>query len=149
HLSITWDLWNHLPVSTLDPEERFGTDDALVLVKQLWGERVKRLAEERGPDPGTPPDHLGIFTFPRLDTEDTLLYPILAHEFAHFIDSSYRPDPKHNSASLREKITFGSIKAVLGERGKDDAEVQAVFKRFSEYHLDFFRELLADVIATR
>jgi dCTP deaminase len=76
---------------------------------------------------GDLPRQVAVLSFAGLDSRDALLYPLLAHELGHFIDFSYSP-PLNLDDSLSARGHSSGGRERIGV---------------------CFRELLADLIATR
>jgi len=101
-----------------------------------------------------PPRQLAILSFAGLDTNDSLLYPLLGHELGHFIDYSFSP-PIHLNNSLRQKcaIRREQVRQVLAkfrsEGNISSVEVEEALRVLVQRTFVCIRELLADLLATR
>jgi hypothetical protein len=82
----------------------------------LW--KLRRLRQGRSNHKDKPPKHIAVLSFAGLDTNDTLCYPLLAHELGHFIDYSCKPNLR-----LRKRL---SKTAVINY---DD--VHSIFRKYS------------------
>jgi dCTP deaminase len=166
---ITWQLrqvinWGGF--SVLDPNAELGVTETGKILPALWErwrareeDAEQRLAGTGRPPSGShplekePPEHLGVLSFAGLDTDDTLLYPLLAHELGHFLD--YSSDPPRN---IKEPLAKHSViakeriaEALREAPGQElpEAEVDQC-DRVIRYRIGVcIRELLADLLAAR
>ena len=79
-----------LKPSVLDPNGLLGSDPESIL-SALWKRHCSRVTSEERiklqdspPQEDSLPQQVAILSFAGLDTNDTLLYPLLAHELGHF-----------------------------------------------------------------
>jgi hypothetical protein len=82
---LSWYLKALLRPSVLDPAKKLGAKD--------WREMLQRLWEKSSRPKSSPtvPFQLAILSFAGLDTHDTLLYPILAHELVTSLTTATIP----------------------------------------------------------
>jgi hypothetical protein len=140
-------------LTVLDPDARLGVDSEEQILDALWQRmRSKLKRSEKRSFGKKPPKHLAILSFAGLDTEDTLLYPLLAHELGHFIDFSYQP-PLHYQGRLRNnaRISESQVRAIVKKfsRQTEFQSPKRIWNIISEYTFVCLRELLADILATR
>jgi dCTP deaminase len=147
YVPMSWQIKEALTLSVLDPNGKLGARNPEELLKKLW---------ERNPDraSGRPvPTQLAILSFAGLDTHDTLLYPLLAHELGHFIDFSFTP-PLNLRTELRQKAEIRAeqvselLQQIKGSR-PDAQEVSGVLNRLVQQVFVAIREIIADLFATR
>jgi dCTP deaminase len=104
----------------------------------LTGENVSR------------PGEMAVLSFAGLDTDDVLLFPILAHELGHFID--YNAElPQHKTGALAKhfSISFAELEAKLPPDHYSQAEVERFLQILLELIDIAFREIVADLLAIR
>src|ERR1022692_1126804 len=92
YVPMTWILRNNiLRPSVLDPNGSLGALEPDAMLLELWKRHCSKVTDEeqRKKFGSAPPQQVAILSFAGLDTDDTLLYPLLAHELGHFIDFSY------------------------------------------------------------
>jgi hypothetical protein len=143
-----------LSLSDLDPNDSLGPDADSKLL-ELWKRHCAKITdEERRSKLGLePPQQVAILSFAGLDTHDTLLYPLLAHELGHFIDFSF-PAPLNVSASIasaaqiREEEVRQVLEQYLGS-GVQARVVTANHKSIVDRVFVAVREILADLLAAR
>ncbi len=166
---ITWQLKqiiNYGGFSILDPNAELGVTETEKILPALWRrwrarerQAEQRLASVRPPSnthkspEEDPPKHLGVLSFAGLDRDDTLLYPLLAHELGHFLDYSYEPP-----LNIQEPLAKHSVipKAQIAEAIREapdqepsEAEIDQC-DRAIRYRIGVcIRELLADLLAAR
>ena len=156
YVPMTWILRNHILLpSVLDPDGSLGQPDPDSMLVELWKRHCAKVTDKEqqtklGP---APPQQVAILSFAGLDTHNTLLYPLLAHELGHFIDLSYEPplnvSPNvSNAAQIREEEVRQVLEQFLGLNvpardvtAHHNALVQRVFVAL--------REIVADLLATR
>jgi dCTP deaminase len=156
YVPMTWILRNHILLpSVLDPDGSLGQPDSDSMLVELWKRHCAKLTdkEQRAKLGPAPPQQVAILSFAGLDTHNTLLYPLLAHELGHFIDLSYQPplnvSPNvSNAAQIREEEVRQVLEQFQGPNvpARDvtvyhNALVQRVFVAL--------REIVADLLATR
>lgn len=133
---------------SIDPDGKLGrTTDEIFRV--LW-ERKKQKLTEQGPsfDPGDWPNHIATLSFAGLDTNDTLLFPLLVHELAHFIDHSLRPKKRSTEIAQQVMVRLSDVEQVLPPSSSpEDVEIQ--WHAIAQLVEVSVRELLADLVATR
>ena len=140
-------------LTVLDPDGKLGVDSEDEVLTALWKRmRSKLKPREKRKFGARPPKHLAILSFAGLDTEDTLLYPLLAHELGHFIDFSYQP-PLHYQGTLRRsaRIAESQVRRIVKKFSKQTElrSPKRIWNIISEYTFVCLRELLADILATR
>jgi len=127
--------------SPLDPSE---------VLRNWWTAWVDKLSvqdRDRLKPTADPPLQIAVLSFPGLDSDDALLYPLLAHELGHFIDSS-----EHESLSKQIETAWPD--------DETDVAYTIALSRQSGFR-DLYsgepltlpqiciRELLADILAVR
>ncbi|MCC7537472.1 MAG: hypothetical protein IT379_14710 [Deltaproteobacteria bacterium] len=152
---------NVLLPDVLDPYEYFLPGHSSVvepsetapeeLLAALWRRRFPQDASSRATDQ-VPilPEHIGILSFPRLDTEDTLLLPLLAHELGHFIDFSHKP-PLHRRNPSWQHVDSSEVEAACLEAGSTPPPERLIQYQewLSRLVSTCIRELIADLLAVR
>jgi dCTP deaminase len=152
YVPMAWYLRNLLGVGVLDPKGTLGSKDSEDILRKLWTAWRQKLdkADEKCL---TPPTQLAILSFPGLDTEDTLLYPLLAHELGHFIDYSHdRPLYLRDDLKAKAEIKLDQVREVMEKTlGKqpEPQDVDANHKFLVGNVCIAIREILADLFATR
>lgn len=154
YISLTSVLHSRIvkPV-VLDPNKRLGTTQPTDLLKRLC---ARPLAHS---DVGRPdldqkplPLEIAIISFAGLDTDDALLYSLLAHELGHAIDFSSDP-ALHNRDDVRTfaKIDPQDVQRALEKSGRAPTPAEVAAQRFDLVQKTevCLRELLADILATR
>ncbi len=135
----------------LDPDEKITGPKLDDVLDGIWNNRMKRCGDDHerryGP---TPPKFVSVVSFASLDTHDTLLYPLLAHELGHFIDLSGTP-PFHIEGLVKTKVNEMRINArqFLAGKGIEPGRVDEFVSDLVETVLVCIGELLADLIAIR
>jgi hypothetical protein len=117
------------------------------LLPALWKKQKKIEAVNINPATATSqdfPNQLAILSFAGLDTNDVLLYPILAHELGHFIDYSFRPDYLNINPKLYRNITVKAVEATLDSLDCPESPAE-VLAQVSVC----FREIIADLLGVR
>lgn len=141
----------------LDPTARLPARTPEQLLQVLWTrwrdeqppEACTRLREQGLGD--TVPLQVAILSFASLDTDDALLYPLLAHELGHFIDFSFE-SPLHlrivggSANTTRDEI---EILVKAANPHTPDREVDEVWLWVTQMVRSCVTELLADCLATR
>lgn len=145
YMPFTMLLRRIVPLDVFDPNLSMGATTPVELISKLWQQKF-------GAD-SQPPEQLAVLSFAKLDTRDTLLFPLLAHELAHFLDFSY-PQPLHMSGLLKAKqgVSPDDVNRALGlELGTDNNSVPYADYRSKASALVSvcLRELLADLLATK
>jgi dCTP deaminase len=145
---MSWYLADLLKPSVFDPKGKLIASKNEIL-QRLWDRRRENNKDE----PNNVPSQLAILSFAGLDTNDTLLYPLLAHELGHFIDFSFDP-PLNLRKDLRTKceITRDQIKDVIEKSTGQSPQplfVSAVQQRLVQQVYVAIREVLADLLAVR
>lgn len=145
YVPMSWYLKELLKASVLDPTNKLGATNSDEMLQRLW-ERSPRKFEQKLPT------QLAILSFPGLDTHDTLLYPLLAHELGHFIDFSHDP-PLNLRPDLRQKaeIRQDQVKQLLlgAGLGSDPQIVSSYLNILVQQVYIAIREIIADLLATR
>jgi len=133
---------NLITPDLLDPSGDLITiDENYEVLQTIWRQYVGKLSEPKRSEFGsTPPRHVAIISFAGLDGYDTLLYPILAHEIAHFIDLSYHPHLHMSENIVRHIKTVLKKAPYLGEEEGS---------RLKSHISVCLRELMADLLAVR
>jgi dCTP deaminase len=141
--------------SAIDPEGELGATCSAEILPALWRLRLERLRKEADitgvPLPvAAPPKQLAILSFPGLDTQDTLLYPILGHELGHFIDFSYDPI-LHLRDDVRKNadIALESVERILETHKVPIQNAVSVRSDLVKRTYICLREILADLLAVR
>ena len=136
----------------LDPDGKLGIKTPEGIIPSLWNKRLSKLSEAEQDELGEhPPEQLAILSFAGLDTNDTLLYSLLAHELGHFIDYSY-DTPLHLSLSESSQINEKQVQSILEKayNGQvNPAEAKRIWDNLVKRTFICLRELLADLLATR
>lgn len=153
YVPVTWHLRALISRSVFDPAGRLGVKRPEQILTAIWGRGVTtRGGERRNPTVGKPPKQIAILSFAGLDTNDALVYPLLAHELGHFIDYSRDP-PLHLSVSLRRKsrIRAAQIRKVLHSNSlpANAQDVNPYLNNLIQLTFVTLREILADLLATR
>ncbi len=155
YVSMTWILRKNILVpSVLDPNGSLGSSDPDPMLLELWKRHCSKITDEeqRKRLDSEPPQQVAILSFAGLDTHDTLLYPLLAHELGHFIDFSYStplnvsPDVA-TAAQIREEEVRLVLKQHLGS--VPASFVTANHKALVDRVFVALREIVADLLATR
>lgn len=150
---ITWQLRNLISSSVLDPLGKLAAPEPDDIVPVLWKQKLDRLKqEERDKLSVSPPKQLAVLSFAGLDTHDSLLYPLLAHELGHFLDYSYNPQLSLQQPLAKHLlITVDDVLSILNQYSRtatrEEAELRTKALRLRVSVC--LRELLADLIATR
>lgn len=145
-----------IPPEVLDLDGKLGVTEPEQLTGKLWDAwylRINALEKGRLDATAEAPRQLGVLSFARLDTDDSLLYPLLAHELGHFIDFSYR-NPLHLSdpiktASAVKQSEVHDVLRTIGGAEPSNQEVRKEWNRVTQATSICVRELLADILATR
>jgi dCTP deaminase len=151
---ITPQLRQIIDFSVLDPNAELGVTETEQILPALW----KRWCTRQPPNTHRaleedPPRHLGVLSFAGLDRDDTLLYPLLAHELGHFLDYSYDPPlnirkPLANHSVVPRAQIIDALCAAPGQE-PSEADVDQC-DRAIRYRIGVcIRELLADLLAAR
>lgn len=146
-------LSNIVSPAALDPAGGLSISDPSDIIPALWKRWTGQLSESdkqqfaHSMEPF--PDHMAVLSFAGLDTNDTLLYPLLAHELGHFIDFSHTPT-LHQSIPY-QRVTDEQIAGILVDAGRSaDPESIKEVKTLIDHKIFLcFRELLADLLAAR
>lgn len=153
YVPLSWQLKQLIAPGVLDPSQENGIrskEDILPVLWKRWRNNLSK--EEQKCIPPAHPKQLAVLSFAGLDTQDALLYPLLAHEIGHFIDHSYTP-LLHRQPPLRKVTSIGmdDIYKIL-----DEAREMARWNQAEELweFLDrrvriCLQELIADLLATR
>jgi dCTP deaminase len=152
YVPISRDLQDLITPAALDPDGVLGISAKTDILAKLWQWYVSRVDVSERDRLGTdPPSQLAILSFAGLDTHDSLLYPLLAHELGHFIDYSFS-----NPLSLGSEITAASYIAYSEVEAILNSEAPELINRVQEIWRDVtlrvgvcIRELLADSLALR
>jgi dCTP deaminase len=140
--------------SVLDPNGLLGPSDPDLILLELWKRHSKTVDEKqlRKLDP-TPPEQVAILSFAGLDTDDTLSYPLLAHELGHFIDlSSAPPLSSSPSVNLAAQIREEEVRQILEQHLGPSIPARAVtqnHKALVDRVFVALKEIVADLLATR
>jgi dCTP deaminase len=150
YVPVTLYLRKYIAPGVLDPGGKFGSGGLDGILKALWTRRpTGSLKGEEFPEF---PRQLAVLSFAGLDTQNTLLYPLLAHELGHFIDYSYQPplnlrDPLKSSSEIRlaQVVRFLTDRHLRSDEGAAEVKWGTLVDRVATC----LRELLADLLATR
>jgi hypothetical protein len=141
-----------LPLFAFDDE---GDNTPTELLKKWWANWLNNLKpDEReylAPS-AEPPLQVGVLSLGGLDDQDVFLYPLLAHEIGHFIDSSYaQPLRLKVPLESREWPNVETLRHYFSQADQTltEEEVEACFAELAELTYDAVRELLADLIGVR
>jgi len=139
----------------LDPTARLPARTPEELLQELW---TRWLNPAHGRKPQVVaglgervPLQVAILSFASLDTDDALLYPLLAHELGHFIDFSFE-SPVHlrivrgSANTTRDEI---EVLVKAANLHMPDREVDKVWHWVTQMIRSCVTELLADCLATR
>lgn len=140
-------------------QKRFNIQTTQDLLNHLWktyyGEWKTRLKKlklemERIPLEETPYSNFGILSFAGLDTEDTLMYPILGHELGHFIDLSHFPQLSQDAALLK-RVYIGNknVERALAGSSFNTGEIDGIREGINELVKIALKEILADLLGAR
>lgn len=132
------------PIYTLDPDKEYAVTDFRQLLALLWNAYRNNLPTRDQELFGEPPKHVAVLSFAGLDRDDVLLYPLLAHELAHFIDSGY-PSGIHTNDKVMTP-TWQIAPADVEELIKDDLDKYPISNR--QVHLTKKQIELSDLIST-
>jgi hypothetical protein len=125
-LEDIWKQWRNTELLKLSAEERAQKDQEL--------DRIF-------------PKKMGILSFASLDTPDSLLSPLLAHELGHFIDFTNVPHPLHRSDEVFQ-TSQGALRSF--ELSQAASRKMLTSWKFLTVLTDTcMRELLADLLALR
>lgn len=146
YVPVTWYLRKYVAPSVLDPDGKLALGGLDEILEALWTRR-------RTGNLGDPfPKQLAVLSFAGLDTQNTLSYPLLAHELGHFIDFSYQP-PLHLREPLKtsSQIRLDHVVRFLtdGHPASDGTGAEVEYKMLVQRVATCLRELLADLLATR
>ena len=147
YVPMSWRLADLLRPSVLDPSAKLGALQPRDLLRKLWERNPERTQGEQAPS------QLAILSFAGLDTHDTLLYPLLAHELGHFIDFSYTPplnlrDDLKRKAEIRADQVSDFLERLLGKE-PDPQLVNSQLNTLVQQVFVAIREIIADLLATR
>ena len=153
YVPMSWFLRDLLNPSVFDPNGKLGARRREELLVRLWDRRRARLLGDEGCPNDTVPSQLAILSFAGLDTHDTLLYPLLAHELGHFIDFSFNP-PLNLRSDLRQKakIRPEQVRDILlnvTNTPPDPQQVSTILNTLVQQVYVAIREIIADLLATR
>ena len=145
--AVTWELMDIIPPQVLDPRKRLGIEEPEQILPALWKQWIEKTGRSE-PD-NMAPKHIGILSFPKLDTQNTLLYPLLAHELGHFIDFSQEPALHERlTKKIGGFITDQEVERALQKSGSsaDPALYKSLLVKRTFVCI---RELIADLLAAR
>jgi len=120
----------------LDRTRELEADGVRELVEALW----KRSSFQKA---GSVPKHIAVLSFPGLDRDDVLLYPLLAHELGHFLDFACEDNQSEATASILESTLPAPREVFAVVLTADD------YKRLADTAAICLRELTADLLAAR
>lgn len=147
YVPMSWHLEALMMPSVLDPDDKLGSKDSKELLKCLWERNPRRTQGQQVPT------QLAVLSFAGLDTHDTLLYPLLAHELGHFIDFSFTPPLNlRNDLKTKAAITFEQVRDKLEQMTGTKPDGQRVSYNLNILVQQVFvaiREIIADLLATR
>jgi dCTP deaminase len=136
-----------LKPSVLDPTKKLGANSWREMLQRLWERNPRKKKCDSAPL------QLAILSFAGLDTHDTLLYPLLAHELGHFIDFSHdpqlylRPDLKQK-AEIRQDQVIQVLQTTSGSVPDAKAVSTCLSSLVNQVYVAM-REIIADLLATR
>ena len=152
YVSLTLYLRGLIAPFALDPDGKLGIKTAEEIIPSLWKKRLSKLSKAEQDELGEhPPEQLAILSFAGLDTNDTLLYSLLAHELGHFIDYSHET-PLHLSLKVNSRISEQQVQSILekAHNGQvNQTEAKRTWSNLVERTFICLRELLADLLAAR
>lgn len=142
-----------LDVAYLDPEGNLAATRKAEILPALWERWIgSRPTSDANATRRQLPKHFAVLSFAGLDTHDTLLYPLLAHELGHFIIASYEPELHlHEGWRLGDSLTEQKVRIALESDGQSVglpliSETQVMLVERAQ---NCMRELLADLLAVR
>ncbi|HEY0143153.1 MAG TPA: dCTP deaminase [Thermoanaerobaculia bacterium] len=96
------------------------------------------------------PKHIGVLSLAGVDKGDVFLYPMMAHEVAHFITYA-RPKPLHLTVTAKIGYTRASLRKQMAadHRKHSNAELPTLAAIVTKKIEICVRELLADLVAVR
>jgi len=145
-----------LSPSVLDPNGSLGPSDPDSILSELLRRHWERVTdkERRRKFSSLPPQQVAILSFAGLDTHDTLLYPLLAHELGHFIDLS-QPTPISSSPTVNKaaRIREDEVRLIfeqhLGPGVFSARDITTSHKMLVSRVSVALQEIVADLLATR
>lgn len=146
--------WNLLDIAApfvLDPFGKLGATDPEGVLAALWKKWIARKSELTSPQNHDLPTQLAILSFAGLDTHDTLVYPLLAHELGHFIDHSSSPSLHINVFRSHGGVSEAAVSEVLHALGQDtgDRSRRQALRYATAQATACLRELIADLLGSR
>jgi hypothetical protein len=153
YVPITRELQDLIVPAALDPNSELSASSKADILPALWKWYCDRVTDpsEKERLGSVPPTQLAILSFAGLDTHDSLLYPLLAHELGHFIDYSYK-DPLSLSSEITTAsyIAHADVEAIVtANAGHLVNRVDDIWKNIVLRVGVCVRELLADSLALR
>lgn len=151
YVPLSWHLRGLISHSVFDPATKLGVKRPDQILGAIWKRAIARSGHDRHrPAARERPKQIAILSFAGLDTKDTLLYPLLAHELGHFIDYSHDP-PHHLSLRRKSSIQAAEVRQVLlgNSLPANAQDVNPVLNNLVQLTFVALREILADLLATR
>lgn len=150
YLDLSTTLEDMIQLHVLNPTDQPHTAEKRDLLPALWElQQQAKTAKDKAAGESQPyPNQLAVLSFARLDTDDVLLYPMLAHELGHFIDYSFRPRYLHLKNELYEAaaITLQSVQTALN---LDQDSAEECYQQLLPHAYICLREIIADLLAAR
>ncbi len=155
YVPMTWILRKNILVpSVLDPNGSLGPSDPDSMLLELWKRHCSKVIDEEqrkklGP---APPQQVAILSFAGLDTDDTLSYPLLAHELGHFIDLSSTPLSSSPTVNQAAQIREDEVRQILELYAGSKVAARFVTERHKALVVRVsvaLKEIVADLLATR
>lgn len=154
YVAITSFLENKLNPALLDPRNEIPHEGSAIdsepFFHQLWLKYEQTLLRECYSGIAVKleyvtPRALAVLSFARLDTEDCLLFPLLAHELGHFVDFSV-DGTLH--VGIAEAVPF-DIESIQKELNLGVDEAVGVAGNLDVRYRVCLREIFADLLAAR
>lgn len=163
YIPLRWKLIENVEPSELDPDFSLGATEPEEFLSALW-QRYWDNRNDHGPsiseyekkniNQDLIPIQVAVLSFARLDTNDTLLFPLLAHELGHFIDYS-ESTPRHVKEIISGRLKLvrkEDVESVLKQETGTDPAPETVYRHLNRLNglVEIcLRELLADQLAIR
>lgn len=137
----------HLDPFLFDPDGALSAHDSVTLLQELWDRARSLFGKDVGHEwPTAPPNNVAVLSFAGLDTDDTLLYPLLAHELGHFFD--FCGEPCHSS-TVSSLITLAEVEKAVLPLGAGQSESESYCENLNKIVKSAILELVADLLAAR
>ena len=154
---LSWQLQEITEPEVIDPDGELGITQHKDIFPVIWTKWLESLSQDKRTALGYSessgaPRQVAVLSFAGLNTRDILLYPLLGHELGHFIDFSYDPplyttNPMHDSWEAFRTNIRDTLKDNQGNIS--NLEFNIVRTDIINKTNTCFRELLADLLATR